>query len=158
MTKRIYNSNDYAYNVILDSRQLEKMLNFCKEKMPFETGGIIVGNYTEDGNYARITDISGPPKDSKHSKRNFYRGIADLTTWLSELWDKGEYYLGEWHFHPNSYPIPSIIDINQMKKISLDLRYHCPEPILLIVGGNPNYRWDISCHIFLKGKLIITMN
>lgn len=86
-------------------------------------------------------------------RMKFYRGVKNLAPWLSELWSSTrEFYLGEWHFHPSSLPTPSRTDIEQMNHIANDPKYHCPEPILFIIGGNPNKKWYSSCHIFLKGK------
>jgi integrative and conjugative element protein (TIGR02256 family) len=158
MGKKIYYHDDFTYTVILDEKIIQQMLWFCKEKMPLETGGILVGKYSDEGTSAKITNISGPPKDSKHGKSTFYRGVKGLTPWLSELWTTtGEYYLGEWHFHPHFFPVPSPIDHRQMKQISKDSRYHCPEPILFIIGGDPDGKWYTSCYVFHRNGSMITL-
>ncbi|MEC2346028.1 Mov34/MPN/PAD-1 family protein [Paenibacillus barengoltzii] len=134
---------------------MAEMLELCKEKMPLETGGILIGKYSEDGTKAIVRKNTGPPQDSKHGSHSFYRGIKDLALLLSNLWSStGEFYLGEWHFHPNSWPIPSLTDKKQMKMIANDTRYHCPEPILYIIGGNPFAQWNSSCHVFLERESI----
>lgn len=158
MNKQVFYHDHFPYSVIFDKRILLQVLQLCKEKMPLETGGILIGRYSEDGTKANIQSISGPPKDSKHGRYSFYRGVKDLTSKLSDLWTStGEFYLGEWHFHPNSRPVPSPTDIKQMKKIAKDSKYHCPEPILFIIGGDPNNHWNSSCHVFLKGNSIIKL-
>jgi len=158
MDKRIFYHNLLGYNVIFEENIINQMLELCREKMPLETGGILVGEYLENGTKASITIISGPPNDSKHGRRTFYRGINDLSNWLKELWKtKRKFYLGEWHFHPNSWPNPSHTDINQMKQISIDVRYRCPEPILFIIGGDPHGKWYASCHVFPRNKTLISL-
>ncbi|MFF2911147.1 Mov34/MPN/PAD-1 family protein [Paenibacillus sp. NPDC057934] len=148
MTDKIYYHNDFAYTVLLENELINQMLNFCRAKMPLETGGILVGEYSKNALSARIMYISGPPQDSKHRTHEFYRGTHNLESLLSDFWEKGLFYLGEWHFHPKASPNPSLVDRKQMRKISNGNNYNCPEPILLILGGDPNEKWHISCSIF----------
>lgn len=64
------------------------------------------------------------------------------------MWKKRQYYLGEWHYHPNASPRPSKLDIETMLKLSKSEELHCPEPILLIVGGNSeNWYHYIGVHL-----------
>lgn len=152
MTDRIYYHNDFPYTVVLKNKLIKQMLEFCCAKMPLETGGILVGDYSEDASSATIKYITGPPQDSRHRRYEFYRGTHNLESLLSDFWEQGKFYLGEWHFHPKSSSDPSLVDRKQMKKISTGGNYNCPEPILLIIGGNPNTEWHLSCSIFLNDK------
>ena len=103
-----------------------------------ETGGIIIGKYNEGLDVATITLISGPPPDSKAGRTWFMRGTKGLKKLMDKCFkNAGTFYLGEWHFHPFASPTPSGQDIRQMKEISADLKYNCPEPIMMILGGKP---------------------
>ena len=74
-----------------------------------------------------------------------------MQDWLSRLWSQhGEYYLGEWHYHPHGAPKPSSIDVDGMKSIAESEQYSCPEPILLIVGGNPHGEWSANMFVWIK--------
>jgi integrative and conjugative element protein (TIGR02256 family) len=130
------------------------MLIHCAISNPFETGGILIGNYTPNQLTAHILQITLPPKNSRLSKRAFYRGINGLKGGLDSAWNKGQYYLGEWHYHPNSSAMPSNIDKNQMIGLSQDPKLKCPEPILVIIGGYPDH-WSVSARIFVKKQEII---
>lgn len=158
MNKKVFYHNSFSYCVTFEDKSIQQILRLCEEKKPLETGGILIGSYSEDGTTANVRNISGPPQDSKHGRRYFYRGVSNLASWLSELWTStGEFYLGEWHYHPDSWPTPSPTDIKQMKRIATDPKYHCPEPILFIVGGDTNRQWYSSCHIFIHGKTMIKL-
>lgn len=37
-----------------------------------------------------------------HAKCNFRRGSDGLKKFLDTVWNQGQYYLGEWHYHPNA--------------------------------------------------------
>lgn len=132
----IYSSQDNQYHVTLSNEGLGAILKHIKKAGSHETGGILIGAYNEDRSTAIVNTISGAPTDSKHGSTWFQRGLKGLQKLLNSLWGAGEYYLGEWHFHPNASPSPSFQDITQMKAISESLAYRCPEPILLIIGGN----------------------
>ena len=71
--------------------------------------------------------------------------------------EQRRYYLGEWHFHPFSNPSPSSTDEKQMKIISEDKSYSCPEPIFFIIGGDPNTNCDYKAFVYVKSKGIIEL-
>ncbi len=75
----------------------------------------------------------------------FWRGIHALQRRLNTRWNSGEYYLGEWHYHPGGTGKPSTSDIDQMIRIAKSLPYNTPEPILIVVGGD---EWDVTAHVF----------
>ncbi|RDY72585.1 hypothetical protein DXT76_01205 [Halobacillus trueperi] len=130
-----HSSNGYKLSI---SKSLYiKMQDTCKKANKKETGGILIGKYSSDLTTAIITQATGPPEDSKYGTTWFERGINGLQDKLDIAWaEEGSYYLGEWHFHPKDSPMPSIIDIKQMNRISDNPKYSCPEPLLLIVNGD----------------------
>lgn len=111
------------------------MIKHISESNGNETGGILVGCYTEDGQHAVIYKVTGPPSDSQSGRNWFIRGVAGLADILKAAKEEGEYYLGEWHYHPNGDITPSPLDRKQMRKISRSKDYNCPEPIMIIIAG-----------------------
>lgn len=134
-----YTSKDASFKLTLCRQHYEMMRKLCKKSHPKETGGILIGNYSEDQHTAIISKITISPRDSKHGLNWFERGTEGLQYILDNAWDKeGMYYLGEWHYHPKDFPQPSFIDEKQMERIGTNPKYHCPEPILIIVNGDIN--------------------
>ncbi|ETT61200.1 MULTISPECIES: Mov34/MPN/PAD-1 family protein [Paenibacillus] len=135
------------------------MLAQCTLSGELETGGILAGYYDDALNRAVIIKSSPAPIDSKQTRTRFYRGVQGLKDWLNTLWklDKA-YYVGEWHFHPFASSKMSLIDSKQMNSISNNKSMNCPEPILLIIGGNPRKRYSVSISIFMKNKKPIELN
>ena len=133
-----YNSENKQYKFLLKKECVAKLLKHIKKAGQHETGGILIGAYNADHSTAILKKITGPPPDSRHGSNWFERGLQGLQKLLNSLWSVGEYYLGEWHFHPHASPSPSFQDISQMKSISNAGTYRCPEPILLIIGGDHN--------------------
>lgn len=146
-------SNDSKYGLIIEYKFLQQMLLICEAAEDLEVGGIVIGTYDAEHRYALVKSVLEPPRDSLHSKRWFKRGIAGLQTLLNKYWYKKQfYYLGEWHFHPNASAGASTIDIEQMRTISQSTTYNCPEPILIILGGNPRGTWEIRSYVFPRNR------
>jgi integrative and conjugative element protein (TIGR02256 family) len=128
----------------------------CAKSYPQETGGILTGFYNEELDCAEVTNILFEPKDSQKGKTWFIRGTWGLQKKLNTLWRrKKEYYLGEWHFHPNGDSYPSSTDIRQMLEIASSSKIHCPEPILIIFSGGNNPKNILNkAYVFSKEKTI----
>ena len=149
MSRFTYVSNTKEFTVEIDSSLLEDCFIECDKSSNYETGGILIGNYSDDMRTAVIRNISKAPSDSKRGRANFKRGVKGLIDVLNKAWaESGNYYLGEWHYHPNNSSKPSRTDVQQMNELSRNRRLKCPEPILLIIGGNNRLGWDISLHVF----------
>lgn len=147
----IYKSENIS--VIIPQKCLKVLFELCEKANNLETGGIIYGNYSENLEDAIVYEFDKPPKDSKRGKTYFERGTFKVKEKIKKLWDKNIYYLGEWHYHPFSSPIPSYQDIIQMKKISKNKNFNCPEPILIIVG-KVKEKFILSVHLFIENKKI----
>ena len=143
-------SRDERYRVTVPKNCTTAMLAHARASLPRETGGIIVGRYTETLDHAILTDALGPPADSRGWATGFVRGVHGLARALRGLWSSSvpTYYLGEWHFHPFSAAQPSGDDADQMFSIAHGDRYRCPEPILLVLGGDPAGAWELSAHVY----------
>ena len=137
------------FSLIVPTGVVARIMTACRAAKPLETGGIVVGVYSSDHHIARVTDVSGPPQDSTYGPTWLLRGVRGLRHWLGELWHRqGQYYLGEWHFHPGGTAEPSSTDIEQMKRISSDLKYRCPEPLLIIIGERLENIWEFQAWVF----------
>lgn len=133
------------------------LIKFCLEAGDQETGGILIGRYTEDCCCAEVTEISGLPCDSFYGHSWLFRGIKGLGSWLHSLWNKRrEYYLGEWHYHPSGAPNPSQIDRNTMYHVACSHKSLCPEPVLVIIGFKSN-QILIDASVFTEKKGTISL-
>jgi len=128
------------------------MVRRCKAANCNETGGVLAGTYSGDHKCAHITSFSSAPPDSESGGSWFRRGIQGLQKWIDKQWRSKSYYLGEWHFHPFAPPAPSGTDITEMKSIATTESYKCPEPLLVIIGGDPAQAWQIRAFVFPRGQ------
>ena len=136
-----FRSRDGRIGVTLTEQCLQEARRLCSAAYPQETGGILVGRYSGDRNVAHILQAAEPPTDSRFGRSWFARGVQGIRNQLSALWNQPknqrQYYLGEWHFHPDGSPEPSPQDRSEMLAISLHSPTQCPEPVLLILAGSP---------------------
>jgi hypothetical protein len=72
---------------------------------------------------AGVTACLPAPRDSRAGPRWFERGV----------------------------PRPSASDDAQMRRIAADLDYHCPVPLLLLIGGNATRRWQLAAFVYPTG-------
>jgi integrative and conjugative element protein (TIGR02256 family) len=142
-------SDDARFGLKIERKEVEKILRICRSYRNQEVGGIIIGCYNSMHSHAIVKDISNMPTDSHGTRSTFYRGVQGLQSKLNRLWHSNQFfYLGEWHFHPNSSSHASPQDIAQMQQMALTENLYCPEPLLLICGGEPRNDWNFSAYVF----------
>lgn len=147
------------YGVSFEATMFEKMLHECMTAGCNETGGILWGMYSDNLDNAIVTGFSKAPSDSISSRFSFQRGVIGLQHLLQSLWKKTnrEYYLGEWHFHPFSSSMASSIDIQQMFAHANNRRLQCPEPIMIIIGGNPCCEWSVNITVYTREDKVFNL-
>lgn len=151
-------SEDEKFGLRLDYDRVTDILRLCQAASPNETGGILLGRYNHEHDCAVVTNVRSAPSDSKSGRTWFIRGVRGLQRLVDRFWQRERiYYLGEWHFHPFGSPCPSPTDANQMREIALSPQYHCPEPVLLIIGGNPVRDWSAVAYVFPRDQQYVEM-
>jgi integrative and conjugative element protein (TIGR02256 family) len=128
---------DGTFGVELQDSVLGALDRYCHDAGSVETGGILIGRYSDDLALAIVREATPPPKDSTRGRSWFVRGVSGLREMLGKRWSAKErtFYIGEWHFHPANHVEPSSDDFAQMIEISEAREYDCKEPLLLILGA-----------------------
>lgn len=153
MAEIVLSSPDGKFHLRVDIPEVERLLSFCSDAGEVETGGVLLGRYNARHDTALVLDVLGPPSDSAQGRTWFRRGTEGLQRIVDRLWrTRREHYLGEWHFHPFAAPPPSSIDYDQMEEIALSPSWRCPEPVLLIIGGDPHGEWRPYGLVTTRGK------
>jgi Prokaryotic homologs of the JAB domain len=154
-------SADGRFGLVLSRYNLARLMVRCSRSWPHEKGGILVGHYTASLDTAVVTRLPATPLDSRSGSSSFLRGKRGLRQLLVQLWDRPppyrRYYLGEWHYHPDQAPLPSGPDEAQMRQIAAASSYHCPEPLLLIVGGSSGVGWVLGAYVYPAGLSFVPL-
>lgn len=137
----------------IEDKLLSKIENIGLKNCPNEYGGFLLGYYTDDFKSLIITDILLPQK-YKSSSISFERQSVGLEETFLDYYNKtpSQYYIGEWHTHPNGQPFPSIQDEITIKGIAQNKAISIKNPIMLIVGYNQD-KPHSSFYVLSKNKL-----
>lgn len=130
--------NDYKIFIpqnILDKiiKEIEK--SDKKHKPPHETGGLIFGEWDDLTKSVYISEVSGPPADSKSSPAYFECGIIgtkEMNTRLKKKYHNSVYFIGLWHSHPFGSASYSPKDKVSMQLVVTELSP--PKSLLLIIA------------------------
>lgn len=124
--------------LVVDSIIIEEIKEIGIKKYPNEFGGFLLGKYSEDLSTLFITRFLLPIKYKGHPM-SFERSTEGLNKRLQEIFiTSKEYYVGEWHTHPNGSTNYSSIDLNAMKTIAEHESVNIKNPVLLILGIGVN--------------------
>ncbi|MEK7950945.1 ThiF family adenylyltransferase [Luteolibacter soli] len=117
-----------------------------------ETGGLLWGEWDDASQVVWISDASGPPEDSQHSPELFVCGQEGTTaenTARQKHTRGAVQYLGMWHTHPVSRPMPSEIDYEGMAQI-LSTGPTSPTKNLLLILGRTLTQDVLGAFVFVR--------
>jgi integrative and conjugative element protein (TIGR02256 family) len=134
---------------------LHDILLEAMEKWPLETGGMLLGYRGEHGGEVVITGATGPGPKARHRRYTFtpdgrwqQRELAKAYTSSGRVTT----YVGDWHSHPESQPVPSVRDVKTALKVSRRKSARTPHPTTFIVGTGDEDSLIASAYVFADGK------
>jgi len=111
-----------------------------------ETGGVLIGYITNDGEYI-VLRATEPGPNAIRTETFFEKDVeycqAQLEKAFSEYGNKG-LYLGEWHYHPQGTNSPSGLDVKSLTQIASEDNYRIDYPIMIILS--PKLEFAITIH------------
>jgi hypothetical protein len=126
-----------------DRTLIEKLARFREQRLPNETGGILLGNFDTFNRVCSIVDFIPSPPDSIEWPISYVRGCRGLGELVSkaEVRTLGQIsYVGEWHSHPDGVStLPSTDDLEAFDWIDARMSVESLPAIMLIVGQRQQY-------------------
>jgi integrative and conjugative element protein (TIGR02256 family) len=126
--------------------------NRRKRSAKVETGGLLWGEWDDAAEVVWITDASGPPPDSKHSAELFVCGkkgtVAENKAREKQTRGAAR-YIGMWHTHPSSQPLPSGVDYQGMAEIFTSGPVP-PSRNLLFIFGRMGHEDGLGAFAFIR--------
>lgn len=92
-----------GWSIIIDEYFEEKLKKIRAEKLPLETGGVLIGSYDMFRKKIYIVDTIPSPPDSDERPASYIRGCKGLESKIDKIkiFTQGKLdYVGEWHSHP----------------------------------------------------------
>ncbi|QIE59291.1 peptidase [Rasiella rasia] len=150
---KLYNKHRKV-ELIIDDELIDKISKSGVEHFPKEFGGFLVGKYSDDFSSLSITDYI-LPKSYKGGRYLFERSSKGMKSFFSKLFKKKkEYYVGEWHTHPNGSTRFSDTDLNAMINIESSPSVNIRNPVLLILSVSDKQLNQATFYIYDNKKLI----
>jgi proteasome lid subunit RPN8/RPN11 len=157
MPIRRFSSPDATISVEVNKGIFDSMVAACRKSPNKETGGILVGRYSNGGTIAQILEALPPSIDSVGTSSTFSRGTHRLSNELTSRWAKtGSHYVGEWHYHPLGNGQPSDRDISQMVDFAREESMQSPVPIMVIVFRSGSDQYELRAFLFTQdGRTLV---
>jgi integrative and conjugative element protein (TIGR02256 family) len=103
-----------------------------------ETGGVFAGYCVRDE--IVVTQVVGPGPNAMHKATMFIPDYQFHNREIARIFKESngrEYYLGDWHTHPNSTAYLSGMDKETLEEIGNYKRNRIFKPIMLVMATNP---------------------
>ena len=111
-------TRDGDWTVVHDEGLVSDLATLRHEKLPKETGGVLLGVVDISRKSIHVVHALREPEDSHGSETSFERGIVDLRDQVKSAMSatmQQVRYVGEWHSHPGeSSAMPSPTDLAQL--------------------------------------------
>lgn len=130
------------------------MRKMAANAKPRETGGTLVGHYSEDHRVAYVTGALEAKTGARKERARFYRPPDDVDGQLARTYEASggqTHYLGEWHTHPQAAPIPSPTDLSTLRGLARSKSVATDTPFMMILGGDFATACSVSCTLAEKG-------
>lgn len=141
--------------LIIEDKLLKDLSLIGFDKYPNEFGGFLVGYYSNNFKTLDITNFI-LPKKFKSFPYLFERSAEGVEENFRKLfnYDTKQYYIGEWHTHPNNSSLYSNTDLNAMIDNVNSQSIRISNPVLLIIGVNKEKIIDFTFYLYDNKTLL----
>ena len=143
------------YSIVIHKGPLDILERFTQnDRKAHESGGVIIGKII-DGQI-NVIKLSVPTRLDKSSRMNFERNRDSAQIVLDyEFYNSnGQFtYLGEWHTHPEPFPVPSNADLQMLKQQFKNNKIMTDFILLLIKGTKGIYLRILDMDGFKEVKI-----
>lgn len=133
-----------GWTIFFNESTLNKISKFRIDKLPNETGGILVGAIDNFYKKVYVTNTILAPEDSIEKPTLFIRGIKGVCEKLEIIGNTTNdnlKYLGEWHSHPKNYGLAmSGDDKVQFSELTNEAKLNGQPAIMSIFGDNEKHK------------------
>jgi integrative and conjugative element protein (TIGR02256 family) len=119
--------------IIINRNIFNNISKYMQEGNKPESGGLLFAEFCLPKIF--VKKASMPNKTDCRSRHEFKPDQVVQQKTINAYFKKGLHYIGEWHTHPEKYPVPSVIDIASMKNTFIASRHELNYFLLIIVGN-----------------------
>jgi integrative and conjugative element protein (TIGR02256 family) len=81
-----------------------------------------------------VVCATGPRRSDRRLRTSYLPNRQAERREINRLFRKGLHYIGDWHTHPESCPVPSRIDLDNFAETVRLSRYHLGGFVMIVVG------------------------
>jgi proteasome lid subunit RPN8/RPN11 len=137
-----------AWSIFYDAGLLDNLSAMRRDKLPNETGGVLLGIADMSRKSVHIAHALPAPEDSRASRIGFERGVIDLAEQVSAAVAATMHqlrYVGEWHSHPDrASAMPSGTDLVQLLWLGQELENEGLPGLMAIAAQDGRFTFAVS--------------
>jgi integrative and conjugative element protein (TIGR02256 family) len=129
----------------------------ASRRLPLETGGILLGYWSEDGASVAVTDATEPGPNAIHRRDEFIPDDEYQNLKIDEIYEASgrvHRYLGDWHTHPFGGSALSYKDRRNLHRIATTKGAHTPIPLMAVLSGGAQ-DWNVSVWSYERPTAVI---
>ena len=135
------------WHLITHEALLERAASYRRDRLPNETGGILLGTVDPKRKVVYAADVLPSPADSDERPTSYIRGtrgLAEQVAHAREITHEAIDYIGEWHSHPAGAGASASTD--DLKAIShlTELRAADGYPAVFLIVGDDDHAWHVQ--------------
>lgn len=141
------------WRILTDSWLLEQLRLQREERLPNETGGVLIGAIDEEHRRIYVVLSVPSPPDSVEWPTRYIRGYQGLRHRVEEIdaLTAGELtYIGEWHSHPQGYSCEASSDDQHVLQWLIDERAVDGVPGVMAIVSDEGVCWYVEVMQALK--------
>jgi len=140
--------------LIIEEKLLNEIGDIGIKYFPNEFGGFLIGKYLNNYKSLYIENFILPFR-YKQSPLYFERSINGIRDKFKKAFkDNKQYYIGEWHTHPNGPTMFSQTDLTAMIQIVKCKTVQIKNPILLILSVNDKKINNYTFYFYKNREMI----
>lgn len=125
--------------------------------LPLETGGVLLGYWSEDRSEVVIMDVTGPGPNAVHSKTEFIPDDEYQDRMIDEIYARSgrqHTYLGDWHTHPFGEESLSYKDRRTLRRIAMLGGTGGPAPLMVVLACSEQH-WRLAAWRYQRPVTVI---
>lgn len=135
------------WTIYTDDVLYDKIHAFRADRLPNETGGVLLGHFDPERRIVYVMDALSSPPDSKEWPTVYIRGAVGLRERVEAVQERTGtilQYVGEWHSHPDGYSCRTSSD--DEKAFAWLTRLMAPEdyPGIMLIEGEHGRTWCLE--------------
>jgi integrative and conjugative element protein (TIGR02256 family) len=142
-------AGDWA--VSYDAALIEELARMRSERLPNETGGVLLGIIDVSRRSIHVLAALPQPSDSVGSPGGFERGVVALDENVRRAAEATMHqirYVGEWHSHPRGIPpLPSATDLHQLAWLREEMSNEGLPALMAIAGDGGTFSFILASDV-----------